>query len=581
MSRMYPRVIPVKAPPGERKVFEHLKMAPGTEDWIVLHSLELATHERQLMGEIDFVVVIPRLGVICIEVKSHEHIAVEHGEWLYGSQREPGINPFSQANGGMHSLRKYVARHEPGLAGVPFWSVVVFPDALFQARSPEWQPEQVIDKEKMSQLSLHELLRNALLSYRARLVGTYWFNDAAGKPDRGQCEKLLTRLRPSFEVLQSWGLMRKQLSDELLQYTSQQMQALDAMGDNARVLFSGAAGTGKTVLALEAARRAGLNNQRTLLICYNKHLGAHLKKAAAGSAEVVPGQLTVNTIHGLMLQIAGGRPTEAEAADPLYWEETLPRLALERLVSDDAAQAKWQFDFLILDEAQDLLRPAFLEVLDLCLPSGLVRGKWLMFGDFAQSIYNEHMFDFEELKEYFPGLTWIPYRLTNNCRNTPRIGAFVQKAARLNPGYVRHLRPDDHSLGDPEMIFYCDPTEQLEKLAAAIDRLLKTDHLLPEDIVILSGRGGAASAAAVLSSQPVWRDRLFPMTDGMSRAAVHYTTIHSFKGLEAPAIIVTDITGVAGPDGGALFYVAASRARNKLVLLADETTKKALVTALL
>ena len=80
MSRMYPRVVPAKAPPGERTVFEQLKNAAGTQDWIVLHSLELAIHERQLMGELDFVVVIPRMGVLCVEVKSHEHITVEGGE---------------------------------------------------------------------------------------------------------------------------------------------------------------------------------------------------------------------------------------------------------------------------------------------------------------------------------------------------------------------------------------------------------------------------------------------------------------------------------------------------------------------
>lgn len=578
MSRMYPRVIPVQAPPGERAVFEQLRDAPDTQDWIALHSLELAAHERQLMGEVDFVVIVPRLGVLCIEVKSHEQIAVEQGEWLYGPARKVGTSPFHQANGGTHTLRKYVARHEPGLAGVPFRAVVAFPYACLRASSPEWEPEQVIDQDKLSRQSLASLLRDALAAYRARLAGRHWFDDRAGKPDRGQCERLLMLLRPSFEILQSPSLMRKQLSDELLHYTRQQMEGLDAMADNPRVLFSGAAGTGKTVLALEAARRATLVSQRTLLLCFNQQLGEHLRVTASQLTAGAPGQLITSTIHGLMQQIVGKGPTETEAESSVYWEETLPNRALERLVSDATAQAAWQFDYLILDEAQDLLRPQFIDVLDMCMPDGLARGQWLMFGDFAQSLYNEHLFDFDEFRDHYPRLTWVPYKLTCNCRNTPRIGGFVQRAARLRPGYARHLRPDDHTLGDPVLLFYRDEAEQLDKLAATIERLLGTSHVLAEDIVVLSARAGTASAAGRLAARPAWHRRLSPTPTGR---AVHYTTIHSFKGLEASAVIVTDITSVTGPDGGALFYVAASRASNRLIMLADETIKKSLTTALL
>jgi DNA polymerase III delta prime subunit len=576
---MYPRVVPVKAPPGERTVFEQLKNAPGTQDWIVLHSLELANHERQLMGELDFVVIIPRMGVLCVEVKSHEQIAVEGGEWLYGPSRKPGINPFQQANAGTHTLRKYVAKHEPSLAGVPFRAVVVFPHACLRASSPEWEPEQVIDQDSMSRQSLPDLFRETLVAYRTKLAGRHWFDDRSGKPDRGQCEKLLTLLRPSFEVLQSPSLLRKQLSDEVLHYTAQQMEALDAMADNPRVLFSGAAGTGKTVLALEAARRSVLLNQRTLLVCFNQQLGEHLKEGARQLAEGAPGQLHTSTLHSLMQQIVGRSPTQTEAESSVYWEETLPEKALERLVSDATIQAAWQFDYLVVDEAQDLLRPQFLDVLDLCISDGLARGRWLMFGDFAQSLYNNQLFNFEELHEYHPGLTWVPYKLTCNCRNTPRIGTFVQKTSQLQPGYARHLRPDDHTLGDPVIAFYHDDADQLDKLAAAIEKLLTTHNMLAEDIVVLSFRAGPSSAAGQLSAQPNWRNRF--TTSPNNKAAIRYATIHSFKGLEASAIIVTDITSVTGPEAGALFYVAASRASNRLIMLADESTKKPLMTALL
>ena len=48
---------------------------------------------------------------------------------------------------------------------------------------------------------------------------------------------------------------------------------LDLLGGNRRCLFEGAAGTGKTLLALEFARRCAQSGDRVLLICFNRLLG--------------------------------------------------------------------------------------------------------------------------------------------------------------------------------------------------------------------------------------------------------------------------------------------------------------------
>ena len=61
-----------KAPPGERELFEVFRRSEGTDDWNVLHSYRLARHKSKVEGEIDFVLVIPKIGIVCIEVKSHE-----------------------------------------------------------------------------------------------------------------------------------------------------------------------------------------------------------------------------------------------------------------------------------------------------------------------------------------------------------------------------------------------------------------------------------------------------------------------------------------------------------------------------
>src|SRR5437879_2671607 len=136
-------VHPACASQGERELFHRLRDDPDTRNWIVLHSLDIARHRSQLAGEIDFVVLIPRMGVLCVEVKGCSRMRVENGSWYYGS--DPGGDPrgpFRQAAEAMHSLRSRAAADMPG---VPFWTAVVFPYVPFERESVEWHNWQIID----------------------------------------------------------------------------------------------------------------------------------------------------------------------------------------------------------------------------------------------------------------------------------------------------------------------------------------------------------------------------------------------------------------------------------------------------
>ena len=65
---------------AERRLFELLKNDPGTEGWTVLHSLGLARRGKKPFGEIDFVVVIPGSGIVCLEVKGGG-VSCHDGVW--------------------------------------------------------------------------------------------------------------------------------------------------------------------------------------------------------------------------------------------------------------------------------------------------------------------------------------------------------------------------------------------------------------------------------------------------------------------------------------------------------------------
>ena len=68
--------------PGEARVFSALAKDESTKDWTVLHSLCLGRHLTQVEGEIDFVVLIPEIGVFCLEVKGVRTLRrLDSGVW--------------------------------------------------------------------------------------------------------------------------------------------------------------------------------------------------------------------------------------------------------------------------------------------------------------------------------------------------------------------------------------------------------------------------------------------------------------------------------------------------------------------
>ena len=67
MAIMIPSVIsPEVKSSAERKIFEWFQNAPGTDKWIVLHSLGITTHNKVIYGETDFLVLAPKLGLFSL-----------------------------------------------------------------------------------------------------------------------------------------------------------------------------------------------------------------------------------------------------------------------------------------------------------------------------------------------------------------------------------------------------------------------------------------------------------------------------------------------------------------------------------
>ncbi len=564
MARMVPKSIDRNVPsPGEHEVFARLRDDPNTHDWTVLHSLDLARHVRQVQGEVDFVILIPGFGVLCLEVKAHREIRVENGSWLFGAGREPGKNPFRQSSEAMHSVRRRVLERIPSMKNIVFWSAVLFTHASFNQNSAEWHPWQAMDCHRFrSSGSFGLLVRNVLEQAGRFLTQQHvrWFDPGLHEPTSTQCADIAQVLRPDFEALETPRDRTQRLDGEVRRFTTEQFIALDAMDANPRTVFTGPAGVGKTVLALEAARRSAGAGRRVLLLCFNNLLGRHIKT----QAEAIVPSITCATLHAHLRAITGVNIPLGAGME--FWDTTLPELAINYLLTLEGNDHL--FDEVILDEAQDLMHEPFMDFLDLSLRDGLAAGRWRFFGDFErQAIYGHEGPNLKAILEQ-RGVHAARYAMRLNCRNTPRIASVAEVITRLEPPYTRTLREDDGN--EPTIRMYGSATEQRELLIAQLEQLYK-DGFKADQIVVLSARRDEHSVAAGLTTSP-WRNRLRPFLSRQS-GQIGFCSIHAFKGLEMSAVIVTDIEHVNDDEAVALLYVGLTRALHRLVVFVHEQAK--------
>ena len=572
MARMIPPSIPADAPKGERTLFSKLRDDPKTLDWIVFHSFDIRRHVVRQEGEADMLVVIPEHGVLCLEVKGCD-VSRRDGLWIYPYGTSP-VGPFRQAADAAHSIRNYLSHKDASLAGLMYYSAAVFTEIDFEEKSLEWHPWQVVGYTDLLRVPISTLLVKILDSAhslrRSLQSSSRWYSDRTSRPSVRHSEAIAKLLRRDFEYTGAAYRGVELTESAICRFTEEQFDAVDHLSDNRRILFSGPAGTGKTFLAIEAARRAVRNRQRTILLCFNNLLAEWLQKETepiAIEAQKLGITFYVGTLSSLMLGIA--RIQVPKAADPSFWKNELPAHAVSALLSDEIETPV--YDLLLVDEAQDLLSDQYLDIMELLLSGGLSGGRWAIFGDFErQAIFLDSDGDSGlEILRRRTDESVFKFRLRINCRNSLRIAEAVTITAGMSPGYSRVLQ--DVESTDVEPVFYRKLAEQEGALLSTLRKLLRSFR--PSEIMVLSTRADADSCAANIS-QAVDGISFAPYRQSVNELGViRYASVHAFKGLESAAVVLTDVEKIDGDQAKALLYIGMSRARVQLFILMNERTR--------
>ena len=551
MAKMFPKTFPEDASSsGERKVFEYLKeYAPA--DWFVLHSFRLPKHKTVVFGEADFVVVAPKLGVFVLEIKSGG-VGFDGSDWIFINRNHEKSykkrGPFQQGREAMFEIERIIVEKlgssysRTNLLygyGVIFTDESNFPTSTI-TEDESWRLCQKTDNNDYCAFvkKLHKNFVEELKQLGKKVPIQLTFSTA---------DTIAKTLRPIVDCVVPMKSFVQETEKDIISLTEEQYSCLDDIEINDQIVVTGGAGTGKTLIAVEEAKRSA-ENGTVAFFCYNKNLADFIKNNINNE------NITVYSLHAYLTKICGSR-VEGFDKDEEFFEKLLPQMACEAIKGQGIC-----FDKIIVDEFQDLCTEEYLALFDKILKNGLLEGKFTFYGDFArQAIYKENA-SLSTLKSF---AFFARKHLSINCRNTLFIGnelinitGYEDKQYRLK------------ITGEPVDFFIWDTKEeQGEKLLGSIKQL-KKKGFKASSIMVLSPKKREKSIVGKYDE-----DEFLIGNYGADSSAylAMFSTVHSFKGLESEIVILTDIEDYSDPQ---LMYIALSRARSKLIVLESAEASK-------
>lgn len=504
---------------GEESIFSTLREGLPDE-FIVIHSLPwLCAAVKQIdavaapTGEIDFLILHPKLGALVLEVKSGAYRV--DGLLFVHLNTGRSIDPVRQTRHNVHGLARWLG-DDPGLRlrmGYGF----VFPDSYFGdavvsaamvdvAVNP---PQRIlVDKGQMPNIA-----------DRVKDIMRYW-QTALRNPALGEdkVRRIVEALCPQYDGTPTWATRVVYDEQIWLRLTREQSKVVEAACRHHRMLVTGWPGTGKTVIAVEVARRiAATEGKRVLVVTFNSRLAEYIRR----QFDAQDGSCVVVTWHGLCSSARKKLALPANQTEEWFKEQCLADL-------QSAVGKGWMenYDVLVLDEAQ-ALRPEWCEA----LISWFDDKKILAFCDETQVFaFESQTTKLEQLRDHLGGVQ--PFFLTIVLRMPTVV---TDRLAAVKPPSYQLISPRN---SEPD----------------ALQELLAPDWLVALDDTVQSLKAQGLQGDEILVLTRVWAS--VALYEAVVRLGVQLETVARYRGLESPAVIVMSASSM---DDAELFC-AYSRA---------------------
>ena len=523
MAKMIPeKVIYFNTSYGEKKVYESLKKLP--DEYTVFYSIAWQQKDRKKQnvtwGESDFTILHPQKGILVIEVKSGG-ISYNNGQWLQTRTDTQETNkmkdPLLQANKSKYLFIDIINEVKGPGQQCAVESAVWFPSISKNTRFPQLPPaykNDIIFREE----DLEEPEKALEKAYN------YYYSKNHTNMDTSMVQRIISRLAPEFDLIESMSSQKEEKEYSFLKLTREQSTLLDYLIEQRKVTIQGTAGTGKTLIAVEEAKRLADEGRTVLFLCFNHFLCKHLNENCQHA------NVKYYNLHKLIYDFSGNYNIQNNEYEYLL----------------NKIKEKLYFQDIIIDEAQDLddgVINFFSKFAD------EKNGKFYVFYDKNQLIYQRKNADWIEKSE-------CKLVLSKNCRNTFQIAITSNNIIDINTQWKENVVNGDM----PKICFVNDRNSAISSIEKLIKEY-KNKGFKNNEITILTTK---TENESILNGQEYIADN--KIVKEMDNENILFTTSKKFKGLESNVVILIDLDENTFIDEGKKrnFYVAALRAKQIL-----------------
>lgn len=401
---------PTDDAPGEEIVLNLIKQLE--DDWIVIHQARFPKRRKWDSNRIvDFIFVVPRKGILLLEIKSSKVVNFVDGTFQVGSQRDDPLKQVDDEFGAMYRWHQATFADTLGprltmtgtlgfTAATPAGS-----DAIRFMKSPSTHHHyQVFYEESFRD---PETFRSAVVAALSDAAKDW--NSGALLFGPKEAERWTEQLMPSVPMRASHQASLNKFISEREQFTEQQQaKYYGLLKIVPKVFISGAWGTGKTFLAKHIALRSALEGRRVCIVVKRAELRRQISDAFR-DVNSAPGRVDV--------------------------------VSVDQLLKESGRQ---KYDEMVLDQAEDYLSVRVLEALGDSLEGGWgPTSRVKIFADFQHQGYQldaqvAAMRAWLE-KAGFAGVREEP--LSHNLRNGKLIAQNVEKVGGVK-AYSDYLSED-------------------------------------------------------------------------------------------------------------------------------------------
>ncbi|WP_243427947.1 NERD domain-containing protein [Alkaliphilus hydrothermalis] len=548
---------------AEKNLFNKIRNDNYLDDWICFHSLGLAKHTTKTEGEVDFLLV-GKEGIFSLEVKGGD-VKRKDGLWhftnRYGLINKKSEGPFKQVSQAHFSLMKNLSNRFPGITNECLFGYgVLFPDIPFKYVSVEWDNHIIYDKDDRLK-PFAQYLRRLINHWREK-------HPQKGYLHKSRISEVINYLRGDFELIKPLNITMDDNEELFIKFTEEQYKALDRMEYNSRVFFRGTAGTGKTLLAAEKARRLGTSGKKVLMLCFNKILAGKLKATFLSNSDY--SNVKVDSIHKYFQSVIVNsiiceefKYVKQEILENEFYKVLYPDYFVRAL--NDVSE---EYDYLIIDEGQDFLCYEYIMALDYVIKGGFENGSWAIFYDPNKQADMFGNFD-EGLANSLRNFGAAEYVLDFNCRNTKNIA----DAASMMSGY--DIEETRVKTGEAvKYSFYKNKSDQITILADTI-KSLKSKGVEYHDITILYPSPEMENSIIKglnINHKP--EKITYDNAANLSKGIVSYSSVQAYKGMENKIIILIGIEELDNDWISSVNYVAMTRAKQMLIILLNKNLEE-------